>query len=128
MYFDGIKTFCLIKHSTCIWYKNEILQSFLRLYFHFVYLTYTCIKVTKYLGFHFSISAMTEFINIRNFTSLFLKDATCYRIIVATFGIDDLNSIWCTEYYAGSKSKLKLFVQHLHNKYDLYFNGLNLLS
>jgi len=25
IYFDGIKTFCLIKHSTCTWYRNEIL-------------------------------------------------------------------------------------------------------
>jgi len=70
---------------------------------------------------------MTEFINIRNFTSLFLKDATCYRIIVATFGID-LNSIWCTEYYAEAKNKLKFFVQLSHNKCVLYFKGLNLLS
>jgi uncharacterized protein YqgC (DUF456 family) len=58
----------------------------------------------------FSVSAMTEFINIRNFTSLFLKDATCYRIIVATFGIDDLNSVWCTEYYAGSKKTISNFL------------------
>jgi hypothetical protein len=47
---------------------------------------------------------MTEFINIRNFTSLYLRDATCYRIIVAIFGIDDLNSLWHTEYYAARKT------------------------
>jgi hypothetical protein len=41
----------------------------------------------------FSVSVMTEFINIRNFMSLFLKDVTCYRIIVATLGFDDLYSI-----------------------------------
>jgi len=37
-----------------------------------------------------------------------LKDATCYRIIVGTFGID-LNSIWCTEYYSGSKKQAQIF-------------------
>jgi len=55
----------------------------------------------------YSISAMTEFINIRNFTSLFLKDAMCYRIIVATIGID-LNS-WCAECYAGRKKQAQIF-------------------
>jgi hypothetical protein len=57
----------------------------------------------------FSISTMTEFINIRNFTSLFLKDATCYSIIDATFRIDDLNPIWRTEYYAGRKKQAQIF-------------------
>jgi hypothetical protein len=57
----------------------------------------------------FSISAMTEFINIINFISLYLKDAMCYRIIFATFGIDDLNSIWRTEYYAGRKTQAQIF-------------------
>jgi len=57
----------------------------------------------------FSISAVTEFVNIRNFTSLFLKDAMCYRINVATFGIGDLNSIWHTEYYAGRKKQAQSF-------------------
>lgn len=73
----------------------------------------------------FSISAMTEFVNIRNFTSLFLKDAMCYRINVAIFGISDLNSIWHTEYYAGRK---KQAVLHTHKKCILYFYLLNLLS
>lgn len=41
----------------------------------------------------FAIIAVTQFINIRNFTSLFLNNATCYTIIVATFWFGDLNSI-----------------------------------
>jgi hypothetical protein len=52
---------------------------------------------------------MTEFINIRNVISLYLMDATCYKIIFATFGIDDLNPIWHTEYYAGRKTQAQIF-------------------
>ena len=56
----------------------------------------------------FTVTAVAEFINIRHFTSFFLKNATCYRIIVAAFGIGDLNSVWGTEYYAGRKISLNL--------------------
>jgi hypothetical protein len=86
------------------------------LYFHFM-----CLKITLHASMEiftvtFSISAMTEFINIRNFASLCLKNATCYGITVATFGISDLNSGALNIMKWG----LKFVVQHSHKKCIVY--------
>lgn len=56
----------------------------------------------------FSIMAVVEFINIKHVICFILKTCTCYRIIVVTFGISDLNSVWHTEYYSGKKESVNL--------------------